>query len=300
MFVLLEMILRSSKDSSTTLQAMHLLAHLMLNTSEIAAAGQSPSMAANLPMLGALVSSSKAYKAASFSFAQWCMATKLQLSLAIEVSRLLLDTDSETEDSQAEEVKKEQQQHGEAVKAVAAAGLHAVHAFCSSLVAIFGLLPLVPRLRTHWPTPAAVAAAAAADNAISAISASGDARDNGNTGPIDVQGKQDLHFGTPNSSAAAAVPSSRVESAPTSCQEAGHSLPCPALHSSPTCSSGNSIPSSAAAEGAGSCYRKPCGFAALVEQLLQDSAGGRDEQASRCKGCSQGNQRDPGSLVAHR
>ena len=292
MFVLLEMILRSSRDSNTTLQAMNLLTQLMLNTNGIAAAGQSPTMALNLPMLGALVSTSKAYQAASFSFAQWCMATKLQLSLAIEVSRLLSRTDSATGDTEAEAAaqKKKQQQQGEVVKGLTAAGLHVVHAVCASLAAIFAVLPIVPRLRTHWPTPAAVAAAADTIDASARHEAD---LSNSNRGAMDMHRKQKLHIGTPNSSAAAAVPGSRISSAATGCREAGRSLPCPALHSSPTCSSGNSIPPSAAAAGAESGFRKPSGFAALVEQLLQGSAGEEDEQESSRRGRSQGNQWDP-------
>ena len=165
MFVLLEIILRSSKDSSTTLQGMNLLTHLTHPSRyQLAAANQNPTMAANLPMLGAVVSSSKAYKAASFSFAQWCMATKLQLSLAVNVCNLVTSGDSAAGAvaPQTAPAASPQQHHlWEVVSAVVFAGLHVAHGACSTLAAIFDVLPLVPQLQTQCPPPAASAAAAA-------------------------------------------------------------------------------------------------------------------------------------------
>ena len=164
MFVLLEMILRSSKDSSTTLQAMNLLTHLTHPSRyQLAAAGQNPTMAANLPMLGAVVSSSKACKAASFSFAQWCMATKLQLSLAVNIFNLVNSGKSAAgavAPQTAPAASRQQHHLWEVISAVISAGLHVAHATCSTLAAMFNVMPLVPQLRAQYSTPAAVAAAA--------------------------------------------------------------------------------------------------------------------------------------------
>ena len=202
MFVLLEIILRSSKDNSTTLQAMHLLTHLTHPSRyQLAAAGQDPTMAANLPMLGAVVSSSKAYKAAGFSFAQWCMATKLQLELALNIFKLVTSGESAAAavaPQTAPAASPERHHLWAVVSAVISAGLHVGHSACSTLAAIFDVLPLVFQLQMQYPTPAAVAAAAAVGVIKPSEAAAGKAGTEGccprPSGSLAALVKQLLHF----------------------------------------------------------------------------------------------------------
>jgi hypothetical protein len=89
MFTLLEMIMRSSTASgSTRLQALHLLTCLTHPSVYPPAAVAAQSWGATLPLLGAVVTSSKVFKTTNWGFKSLAVATKLMVMLAYQVSGL--------------------------------------------------------------------------------------------------------------------------------------------------------------------------------------------------------------------
>jgi hypothetical protein len=89
MFTLLEMIMRSSTASgSTRLQALHLLTCLTHPSVYPPAAVAAQSWAATLPLLGAVVTSSKVFKTTNWGFTSLAVASKLMVMLAYQVGGL--------------------------------------------------------------------------------------------------------------------------------------------------------------------------------------------------------------------
>ena len=89
MFILLEMITRCSPLPSTRRHCHLMLLHLMQGLCSHPPAAVVPSMAAGLPLLGALVTCSKAAMSTNWSFSDLAAAIKLQLLLGCQVLELL-------------------------------------------------------------------------------------------------------------------------------------------------------------------------------------------------------------------
>jgi hypothetical protein len=116
MFILLEMIMRSSTASgSTRLQALHLLTCLTHPSVYPPATVAAQSWGATLPLLGAVVTSSKVFKTTNWGFTSLAVATKLMVMLAYQVAGLAEGGDDAVDRVGAK---------GSAINAVSAAALH--------------------------------------------------------------------------------------------------------------------------------------------------------------------------------
>ena len=89
MFILLEMITRCSPLPSTRRHCHLMLLHLMQGMCSHPPAAVLPSMAAEVPLLGALVSCSKAMLTTNWSFTDLAAVVKLQLLMGCQVLELL-------------------------------------------------------------------------------------------------------------------------------------------------------------------------------------------------------------------
>jgi hypothetical protein len=157
MFTLLEMIMRSSTASgSTRLQALHLLTCLTHPSVYPPAAVAAQSWGATLPLLGAVVTSSKVFKTTNWGFKSLAVASKLMVILAYQIGVLAGECkDGQRGSCTSEECRSlELQQEG-----LAWAARHCLFTLLTSSLNIAELLGSLLDNHTFWEAAAAGGAA---------------------------------------------------------------------------------------------------------------------------------------------